>query len=89
MQLIQEEGPEMGFFLHEKKCELFWPNRIEFPCFEPEKKGGPRVRKEGIGLLGAPVWGSKDFTESFVEEIVDKAIRVQEKLVDFEDPSWS
>ena len=52
---------------------------------DPLERGIPRVRKEGIKLLGAPV-SSQAFEEEVLQDRITKLETLVEKLPSLEDP---
>lgn len=62
------------------KCEIYWPSGDpNFPEFPPEI----RRPKDGITLL---VWGSTDFIATQVNDVINKAVEMQDKILDLDDP---
>ncbi len=58
---ISTNGHKYGLLLNPAKCEVYWPSGDpDFPEF-PKKVC--RL-KEGVTLLGSPLWGSKQFMPS-------------------------
>lgn len=55
------------------------PGTQSFLCFHQDCQ-------EGIMLLGSPLWGSPDFMASQANQVIDKAIELQNKLLDLDDP---
>lgn len=73
---IETQGPQYGLLLNLSKCELYWPSgNTQFPEFPPEIT---RL-KEGVSLLGSPLWGAPSFFSATVAQLIDKTTAVQEK----------
>ena len=43
-------------------------------------------RKEGVCLLGSPLWRSEEFLQQNVNKTVDDALDIQLKILEMEDP---
>lgn len=83
MSRISAQGNQFGLLLNQSKCEVYWPTgNQDFPEFPP---GVTRLR-EGISLLGSPVWGSPIYMSSCVSELVGKVESIQAKILELEDP---
>ena len=80
---IQSQGAQFGLLLNKNKCEVYWPSGspefIEFPTEVT------RLR-EGVTLLGSPVYGTPQYMSSCVAQLVNKTEALQEKICDLEDP---
>ena len=80
---IQSQGAQFGLLLNKNKCEVYWPSGspefIEFPTEVT------RLR-EGVMLLGSPVYGTPQYMSSCVAQLVNKTEALQEKIYDLEDP---
>lgn len=55
---IVANGHRHGLMLNPAKCEVFWPS--DDPTF-PEFPPAVQRPREGITLLGSPLWGSAQF----------------------------
>ena len=66
-ELIQREGPALGFHLNVKKKEIWWPSRRSPDPFPTDVD---RIDDAGVKLLGAHI-GTKAFTTDFVQKKLD------------------
>ncbi len=79
---ISTNGHKYGLLLNPAKCEVYWPSGDpDFPEFPKEIC---RL-KEGVTLLGSPLWGSKEFMASEVDAVIDKALEMQVRILDLDN----
>ena len=80
---FNEISPQYGLYLNINKCEIYWPSGDAlFPEFPLDV-----IRlKEGVCLLGSPLWGSEEFFQQNVNKTVDDALDIQLKTLEMEDP---
>ena len=81
--ILKSEGPAIGLILNPSKCEWSWLNpACKDPCPIELVELVPTSK---IQILGVPL-GSDDCVASHVEkELIPAALRVTEKLMEFED----
>ena len=79
-------GPDFGLHLNLSKCEIFWPTGDQsFPEF-PAEICRVLLNKNGVDLLGSPIFGSDVFFEDFVKSKVESILAMQSHPVDIDDP---
>ena len=77
---IQSQGSQFCPLLNKKKCEEYWPSEdTDFLDLPPEIIH----LKEGVSLLGSPVWGTPQYMVVCVTRLV---IYAQEEITKLDDP---
>ena len=79
-----QQGAERGLHFNADKSIVWCPSHDQADD-DPLVRGIPRVKKEGIKLLGAPV-GSQAFEEEVLQDRITKLETLVEKLPSLEDP---
>ena len=93
VEIILREGPASGLILSTGQTvkapdppkTTVWSRLDMSDDDDPLGKGVPRVREDGITLLGAPL-GSEDFVARALQEKVNKVQRITSLLPDLQDP---
>jgi len=80
-KIIQEEMKKVGLRVNVEKCEV-WEKK---PSSLSALEGIPRVKGDGIELLGAPI-GTTSFCDNFVKKRVHKIKHALEALGVIDDP---
>ena len=84
IDILSQQGPDRGLHLNASKSMVWCPGHDQEDA-DPLERGIPRVRKEGVKLLGAPV-GSQAFEEEVLLDRITKLETLMEKLPTLEDP---
>ena len=83
LEHIETNGHQFGLFLNKRKCEIYWPSgNQDFPQFPDEL-----IRlKEGVSLLGSPIWGTTEYMKASITSLIDKAIVAQSNILELDNP---
>ena len=87
-KIIKEEGPALGLFANDKKCELISPssNPDIFINFEPSII---RVQNGNMDILGSPI-GSNSHCEQWIsDKLIKKLPTLAKKIVNLAHPHSS
>ena len=67
-------GPDFGLHLNLGKCEVFWPSGNQ--SF-PELPSQSMCLREGIELLGSPIYGTEKFAQSHLSNLNNPQVELQ------------
>lgn len=80
---LSTHGTQYGLILNPAKCEVYWPSGDQsFSEFPPTIT---RLR-DGVSLLGSPVYGSKSFASNTVLHQVQQIGLLQSSITELNDP---
>ena len=83
VDILLDQGPRRGLFLSRLKSSV-WSSAVSLTQ-DPLERQIPAINDEGIVVLGSPV-GSKAFEKRILEERIEKAKLICDKLPLLQDP---